>query len=198
MDAHHGDSRLEPDRERALVARSRFDAAAFGELYDWYLPRIFGFVLRRVGNRAVAEDLTAMTFERALGAVRRADFRNDSFGGFLYRIAGNAIVDQARRERRVAAPDPRSPGADQSLEEIGDERAAAAFAAAVDREALGRALLAIPESHRRVIVLRFFDGLEGDELGAALGCSRGTVAVRLHRALRVLRATMAQEAVDAA
>lgn len=188
------------------MARARVDGAAFGELYDFYLPRIHGFIVRRVGDRAVAEDLTAATFERALTAVRRADFRNDSFGGWLYRVAANAVVDHARRAGRTVPlgirvtdrgdGDPRTAGPGDDVQ--GDERAARAFAAALDRDQLGRALLELPERHRRIVVLRFLDGLEVDEARAVLGCSRGTFAVRLHRALRALRAILDREATDVA
>lgn len=195
---------MDPAREQALVARARADAAAFGELYDWYLPRIHGFIARRVGDRAVTEDLTATTFERALGAVRRVDFRNDSFGGFLYRVAANAIVDHARRSRRTVPLGARAgdyDDGDRAGREdlaLGDEAATRAFAAALDRDVLRRALLRLPETHRRVIVLKYFDGLEVDELCAALGCSRATFAVKLHRALRALRGVMTMETTDAA
>jgi RNA polymerase sigma-70 factor (ECF subfamily) len=158
---------MDPAREQALVARARADVAAFGELYDWYLPRIHGFIARRVEDRAVTEDLTATTFERALGAVRRADFRNESFGGFLYRVAANAIVDHARRSRWTVPlgarasdyagldGDERS-GRDDAC--LSDDSATRAFASALDRDVLRRALPA-PESHRRLIVLKYFDGL---------------------------------------
>lgn len=196
-------ARMDPTRERDLVGRSRVEAAAFGELYDFYLPRIFGFIVRRVADRAAAEDLTAMTFERALGAVRRDDFRNDSFGGFLYRVAANAVVDHARRGRRTVPLGVRA--ADWDDGDIGladasivDESAAAALATALDRDVVRRALHDLPDAHRRVIVLKFFDGLEIDELCAALGCSRPTLAVKLHRALRALRAAVAKEPSDAA
>jgi len=194
-------SRMDSDRERALVARSRSDASAFGELYDYYLPRVFGFVVRRVGDRAVAEDLTAATFERALGTIRRGDFRNESFGGWLYRVASNAIVDHVRRGRRTIPLGMRASDLDgdrPNEESIGDEAALAAFAAALDRDVIRRALVALPETHRQLIVLKFFDGLEIDELCAALGCSRPTLAVKLHRALRALRAEIARESTDAA
>jgi RNA polymerase sigma-70 factor (ECF subfamily) len=190
-------SRMDPERERALVARSRLDASAFGELYDFYLPRVYGFVARRVGDRAVAEDLTATAFERALGSIRRGDFRNESFGGWLYRVASNAIVDHVRRGRRTVAL-ATDLGGEATLRPVGDDAAAAAFAAALDRDVLRRALLRLPDGHRRLIVLKFFDGLEIDELCAALGCSRQTFAVKLHRALRALRAAVAQESTDAA
>ena len=199
---------MDPAREQALVARARADAVAFGELYDWYLPRIHGFIARRVEDRAVTEDLTAITFERALGAVRRDDFRNESFGGFLYRVASNAIIDHARRSRRTVplgmrAGDfeedgDRRNGHRHDAEVLDDAAASRAFAAALDRDLLRRALLELPETHRRVIVLKYFDGLEVDELCAALGCSRQTLAVKLHRALRALRGQMALETSDVA
>lgn len=198
-------TRLDVDRERALVERSRSDASAFAELYDFYLPRIYGFIARRVGERAVAEDLTAMTFERALGTIRRGDFRNQSFGGWLYRVASNAIVDHVRRDRRMvplAGGNASSGEAGREEEDrdprLGDDAAAGAFAAALDRDVVRRALLRLPEPQRRLLVLKFFDGLELDELCTALGCSRPTFAVKLHRALRALRAAVAQETTDAA
>jgi RNA polymerase sigma-70 factor, ECF subfamily len=194
---------MESAREQALVAGARADAAAFGELYDFYLPRIYGFIARRVEDRSMVEDLTATTFERALGAVRRDDFRNASFGGFLYRVAANAVIDHARRDRRTIPLGVRASDLDEGddrtvAESIGDEAASRAFAAAIDRDTLRRAMLRLPDVHRRVIVLKYFDGLEIEELCAALGCSRQTFAVKLHRALRALRGALDEEATDAA
>ncbi len=196
-------TRMDATREQALVARSRVDASAFGELYDFYLPRLFGFIVRRVGDRNVAEDLPAMTFERALDAVRDGGFRNDAFGGWLYRVASNAVIDHVRRSKRtiplgMRASDAWGDGDRDAVPEPGDDTAAAAFAAALDRDVLRRALIRLPETHRRVIVLKYFDGLEIEELCGALGCSRPTLAVKLHRALRALRAAVLQETTDAA
>ena len=178
---------MDRDRERSLVELARTQAAAFGELYDFYLPRIYGFVYRRVQERAVAEDLTAATFERALEAVRFRDFRNDAFGGWLYRVAANAVIDHFRAARRLL------PEADGVAGVARD-----AFAAALDRDELRRALADLPDTHRTVLTLRFFDDLDADEASALLGCSRGTFAVRLHRALAALRGAMLKETTDAA
>jgi RNA polymerase sigma-70 factor (ECF subfamily) len=199
---------MDPERERALVARARSDPAAFGELYDHYLPRIYGYVIRRIGDRTMTEDLTALTFERALAAVRGGTFRNESFGGWLYRVAGNAVIDHVRRSRRFeplggtgsdASDGARRPaGSTDRRSEAGDDRALAAFAMAIERDALRRALLGLPEAHRRVLILRFLDDLDPDEICAVLGCSPGTLAVRTHRALRALRGALAKAAIDAA
>lgn len=185
------------------MARARVEPSAFGELYDFYLPRIHGFVARRLGDRAAAEDVTAMVFERALGAVRRDDFRNDAFGGWLYRVAANAVVDHVRRSRRSRplgwgrrATDTGPDRGDEAT--VGDERAAGALAAALDRDELRRALARVSGDHRRLLVLRYLDGLGTDELCAVLGCSPATLAVRHHRALRAMRAVLERESSDVA
>jgi RNA polymerase sigma-70 factor (ECF subfamily) len=202
MEPHAGTgTRLDPTRERALVARARVDASAFGELYDFYLPRIHGFVARRVADPAVAEDLTAVTFERALTAVRRGDFRNEAFGGWLYRVAANAVVDHVRRSRRSVSLGRRATvgGPDRGDEAtVGDDRAERALTAALDRDVLRQALVRVSAAHRRLLVLRYLDGLGTDELCAVLGCSPATLAVRHHRALRAVRAELATESIDVA
>lgn len=179
-------TRMDAERERALVARAGRDGAAFGELYDFYLPRIYGFIQRRVMERTVAEDLTAATFERSLAVLRGGRFRNESFGGWLYRVAANAVIDHVRAARRL------HPVADDDqLDPAGD-----VLAAAVDRDEVRRAMDLISDGHRRVLALRFFDDLEPMEASAVLGCSRRTFAVKLHRALAALRAAMAVEPHD--
>jgi RNA polymerase sigma-70 factor (ECF subfamily) len=176
-------TRMEPDRERALVARAGVDGDAFGELYDFYLPRIYGFIQRRVMERSVTEDLTATTFERALAALRGGRFRNDSFGGWLYRVAANAVVDHVRASRRIG------PVADEDQLDPAPD----ALSAALDRDDLRRAMSSLADGHRRVLALRFFDDLESAEASAVLGCSRRTFAVKLHRAIGALRDALAAD-----
>jgi RNA polymerase sigma-70 factor (ECF subfamily) len=179
-------TRMDPDRERDLVRRASREAAAFGELYDFYLPRVYGFVQRRVRERSVTEDITATTFERALSALRGGRFRNDAFGGWLYRVAANAVIDHVRAARRLTV----------AVEADALDPAPDALAAALDHDDLRRAMDRLPATHRRVLALRFFDDLDPAEAGAALGCSRRTFAVKLHRAVAALRVAMAADALE--
>jgi RNA polymerase sigma-70 factor (ECF subfamily) len=149
------------DHERALVVRAREDSCAFGELYDFYLPRIYGFIYRRVQDQAVAEDLTSMTFQRGLENVRRSEFRNDSFGGWLYRVASNVVVDHVRRDHHHLSLTDYTDY--EEREEPGD-LALDALAAALDRDQLQRAMRQLSNNHREVLVLRFYD-----DLGACVG-----------------------------
>ncbi len=185
-----GASRMPPERERALVARVREDDEAFVELYHFYLPRIYGFVFRRVRDHSATEDLTSVVFQRALEAVRRSDFRNDTLGGWLYRVASNAVVDHFRLDRR-------SVSMSQAFAETEpSDLAADAMAAAVDRDEVRRALAGLTARQREVLVLRYYDDLDAPEICAVLGCSRPVLALRLHRAIRALRRAIAKESTD--
>jgi RNA polymerase sigma-70 factor (ECF subfamily) len=177
------DRRMDPRWDRGLWARSRFDVPAFVALQDRHLARIHAFVARRVADPAAAEAVTAATFERAFGIARRDGFGREPIGASLHRLASAAVAEWVRR--RGANGD-------------GDEAAARAFGAALGRAELRRALFALPETQRRLIVLRFFDGLAPDELCAVLECSHASLDVRLRRALRALHDAAAHEAIDAA
>lgn len=179
-------TRMEPEWEHELVRRAGRDASAFAELYDFYLPRVYGFVQRRVRDHSVSEDITATTFERALAALRGGRFRNDAFGGWLYRVAANAVIDHVRASRRLTV----------AVDPEGLDPAPDALAAALDHDDLRRALAGLPDTHRRVLALRYFDDLDPVEAGAVLGCSRRTFAVKLHRAVNALRAALAADAIE--
>ena len=78
------------------------DADVFADLYRAYTEAVFNYCLFRVGNRAVAEDLTADTFERAWRS--RRSFRPDraGFNTWLFTIARNIVTDWQRRQARRA------------------------------------------------------------------------------------------------
>jgi RNA polymerase sigma-70 factor, ECF subfamily len=80
-----------------VVARARRDRAAFGEIYDYYLPRVYAFCRLYSASQEEAEDLIAQTFERALQAIHRYDERGAPLSSWLLRIAANAAKDRHRR-----------------------------------------------------------------------------------------------------
>ena len=80
----------------------------------------------------------------------------------------------------------------------GDEAAFEAFAGAWDGDPLSGAIRRLPESHRRVLILRFYDDLEIDEICGLLGCTQASFAVKLHRALGALRGALLKQSTDAA
>lgn len=84
-----------------LIRRASRDRAAFAQLYDLYLPRIYAFCRRYSHGREDAEDLTAQVFEKALAGIRQYEDRGVPFSAWLPRIAANTVIDRARRLERL-------------------------------------------------------------------------------------------------
>jgi len=169
---------IDQDDERALIAAAQDDPARFGDLYDRYVHRVYGFVSRRVGNRAEAEDITSAVFEQALASLPRFEWRGVPFAAWLIRIAANALADHWRRAAREAGdPAPEVPDV--------------AEMAAIERRAMLFQLVErLPDLQRRVIELRFGEEKSIRDIAAALGRSEGAVKQLQLRALENLRKEM--------
>lgn len=173
--------------EGALVAAAKEDPAAFGPLYERYVDQIYRYVYRRVGNHAESEDLTAQTFQQALGALPAYEWRGLPFGAWLYRIAGNLIIRHRRvRGREVAV---------EHVERIVDERGsfddpAESLLRRCSSEQLLRAMQCLNDDQRRALVLKYSHGLKNHEVGALMGRTEGGVKQLVHRAMLVLRESM--------
>jgi RNA polymerase sigma factor (sigma-70 family) len=154
----------------------------FERLYAAEAQALFGFLAYRTGDRALAEDLLADTFERALRSRKRYDRRRGPAKAWLYAIALNLLRDHVRR---VAA-------AERAVERIGPGAAAvdSPGAAIEDRDTVQRALRVLSDEEREAISLRFGAELTVPEMAEALGEPLTTVEGRVYRALRKLRAEL--------
>ena len=154
--------------------------ADFDRLYRLEAQGLYGFLAYRTGDRALAEDLLADTFERALRARRGFDRRRGTERNWLYAIALNLLRDHARR----AATEGRA------VEKVATSTAAATGSAEADverRDELQRALATLAEEEREAIALRFGAELTVPEIAAVLDLPLSTVEGRVYRALRKLR-----------
>lgn len=155
------------------------DGEAFDELFRRYEPRTYAFFLARTGAPDRAQDLYQELFLRVHRARHRYD-RERPFAPWLFQIAHRLLVDDLRRAyRNSEAPfrdrDPRAEhaGSDECLAE---------------REALDRALAALSEQERYLLLSAKLDGVGYPELAAELGKSVGAVRKMASRALQRLRA----------
>jgi len=184
------------DDDRSLAERASRDGEAFAQLYRRYVGAIYEFAYRRSRSRDLAEDVTSATFEKALGALERFEWRRGGFRAWIYRIAANELTDQFRRRQRDSTP-----RAQRTLQALGagNEGALETVDARLDAET-GRvmeALAALRPRYQEALSLRFLAGLSLAEAATALGCSRGTMAVVVHRALAGLRRELALQEVVA-
>lgn len=189
----------QPPDERLLVERAQQDPRAFTQLYRAYVGRIHGFAYRRTGSYEAAEEVTAATFERAWRALPTFAWRGGGFEPWLYRIASNELVNHHRR-RAVVQSERLQRVLREMAEELRDDPALAAVLEADEHDRrvaeLRGALSKLPPRYQEAITLRFLSGLGTDEAAAALGCSKATLAVVLHRAVRALRRVMGEQAVE--
>ncbi len=150
-----------------------FDA---GQAYDQFSPRIYRYIYHRLGQQAVAEDLTSEVFVRVL----RSRARPDNLGAYLYRTAHNLIVDYVRRNPTALAP------LDEALAHESNDPARLAELEA-ERNRLRRAIARLSPDQQQVIVLKYLEGLSNAEIGKVLDKPEGAVKALQHRALDALR-----------
>jgi RNA polymerase sigma-70 factor (ECF subfamily) len=155
----------------------------FERLYAAEAGGLFSFLAYRTGDRALAEDLLADAFERALRARRRYDRRKASQKTWLYAIALNCLRDHARRAAAEGRALERTGAA-------GDAWTDPALAGVEHRDELAGALAALSAEEREAVALRFGAELTVPEMADLLGEPLTTVEGRVYRALRKLRAQL--------
>ena len=153
-------------------------------LVERYQGPVFAYLASRLGDRTLAEDAAQESFVRAFFALPKLK-KPESFYAFLLGIAGRVAHELRRADSRNAKR---------------DEAAALVAADADDREEyhLEEAIAALPEAHRQVVLLRFYEQLSCQEIADRLGLPLGTVTKTLSRAYAELRQILqSQQPTDA-
>jgi len=173
----------------ALVAQARTDRAAFGQIYDLYVRRVYAFCALGGRSREEAEDLTAQTFERALRAIDRYEERGAPFSAWLLRIAAHVVADRARRAEPLddATPLDDDDGAADGTPDWTEEWELATW--------LRGRLAALPEDQRRVVWLRYYEDRSFGDVAARMDRSENAVKQLLRRALAAVRVGIHEEAM---
>ena len=160
-----------------LVQRARSDSAEFTHIYDRYVGQIYAYTMREIGDATAAQDVVALTFEKALLQLPRLR-QPEQVRGWLYAIARNEIRRHFKRGKwtiplldRFFSP--------LNVEQVVDQR--------VNFGRIETALHQLSRPDQEVLRLHFFEELTHTEIAAVLGCSTRNVAVKLHRALQRLR-----------
>jgi RNA polymerase sigma-70 factor (ECF subfamily) len=171
-----------------LAGRAAADADAFGSLYDRYCDRIYGYVQRRLRDHEAAEDVTAEIFLKALRAIDSYNPETAPFAAWLYRIAGNAVVDHIRTRRPTLSLD----NAVEPTDSDGpvDERV-------IDRAEVERVWAAVDRlgpAQRMAVILRYGGDLPIADIAKRMGRTEGAVKLLLNRGMAGLRAALSSVA----
>ena len=164
-----------------MVAVSRGNLNCMSEIYQNRHRPLFRFFFRLTGRQASSEDLVHETFLRMI-RYRHTYEGNAGFDAWMYRIARNVLTDSSRKLRPEVTSD-----------EAQMEAVAGSWPSALDTMVkeqdlalLRRAMRALPDDKRELLVLSRFQGLSYEQIGRIVGCEAGTVKVRVFRAMKAM------------
>jgi RNA polymerase sigma factor (sigma-70 family) len=182
-----------PDGERTdaeVIRASWQDPDRFGTLYDRYATVLYGYACLRIG-RSPAEDVVADTFLAAFAQRHGYDIARPDARPWLFGILTNKIAERSRSEKihlRAYARAWQNPVPEAIADRVADQVTAQA-----QRGRLAAALSRLNAADRHVLLLIAWGQLSYDEVAQALGIPPGTVASRLNRARRKVRAALDDE-----
>lgn len=178
------------DEEQLLIQKAQLgDGAAFGKLYDLNLPKIYRFVFLKVGRKQDAEDITQQVFTSAWQNMKGYEHKGFPFSSWLYRIAGNAVIDYYRTAKANVS-------IDQVPEEYFSETTDTEqnIDTAINMTTVRVALTKLDHDQQSVLLMKFVEDLTNKEIAETLGKTEGAVRVIQHRALKQLKAKLDEQA----
>lgn len=173
-----------------LIQLAKDDTAAFGELYERHVRRIYNYIYYRTSNTQDAEDLTAKVFMRALNHVENYDERGVPFTAWLYRIAHNLVANWYRdRSRRKIIPLDEFvvKGMRSELPEVVAEEHE-------EQDHLLQSIQRLPEDRQQLLILKYVERMSNAEIGQIMGKTEGAVKSLYYRTLSFLREDMSDAA----
>lgn len=173
---------LEDGEESLIISAVRGGASAFGQLYDLYQPKIYRFILVKVGQREEAEDLTHQVFLNAWQNIKNYRSRGFPFSSWLYRIARNQVIDYYRARREAVSIDQVDPEyfVTPAVQHFAIEKD-------IELEKIFQAVRRLEPVYQDVVVMRFVEDFSIKETAKAVGKSEGAVKLIQHRAIKKLR-----------
>ena len=154
--------------------------SSFLAIYEQFADMIFRHCYFRVSSRETAEDLTQESFMRIWNHLAEGK-TIDNPKAFLYRVAGNMIIDYYRKKKNVSL----DALSEEGFNPVGDD------ANSIENYAEGRhafSLVAkIEQPYRDALIMRYVDGLSPSDMAKLVGESENTVSVRIHRGIEKLK-----------
>jgi RNA polymerase sigma-70 factor (ECF subfamily) len=170
---------IAPVKENEMEVLERFkhgDTDAFESLFRQFQGQVYGWIIRIVRDRGLAEDLTVETFWRIYRAHARLNPERN-FGAWARRIATNVALDHLKTAWREVALPENLPARAQPNPAVHQEM----------HDQIDRAFRALPPRLRVAATLALVEEESYEEIADALGISVGAVKSRVFRAVRVLR-----------
>lgn len=179
---------LDTSDDETLVRRARAgDYGAFEQLFLRHRTMVYRFVYQMVPRRDDAEDIVQEVFVRAYQNLDR--YRDEArFTTWLLRIATNLGTDRARMANRRQHLEQQEAKGALAWMTVGDTDDPVENLEADERKlALRKALMALPEHHRTMIILRDIEERDYEDIASIMNCTVGGAKLRVLRARRALK-----------
>jgi len=173
------------DIEKLVIQAIEGKTDAFGELYLIFVEKIYRYIFHHVNSKAAAEDITGEVFLKAWRAIGSCRGKEKAFSSWLYRIAHNQMVDEIRKRQRRPALELENAETVSDLKSNVEEYS--------EQQELLKFIDHLPSNHRRVIILKFIEGMETKEIARIMGKSEGATRALQMRALSALRKELDRE-----
>ena len=161
--------------EAELVRCAKTDDQAFSVLYNFYFPRIYSYVIKRVGNQEVAEDIVSETFLKTFRNIAKYEHQGYTFGAWVYNM-----IDYYRKAGRQKTVD-----IEAIAEPVSDKPNPEKYAeAAEDRRVVLGIIAKMTKKDQEVLNLKFFAEMSNIEISETLGITANNAGVVVYRALK--------------
>lgn len=179
--------------EKQLLEEIKKDSSKFGIIFDEYYPDIFGYIFRRVGDFDSARDISSETFLKAFLNINTFKWRDVAISSWLYRIAGNEIMQYHRKRKYKPqsldsivdatnwdTPDPESTNEEKARleKEMTNQQ---------DFVEIQQKIKKLPQVHQEALTLRYFEQKSILEVATILQKSEGTIKSLLSRGIEKLK-----------
>lgn len=173
---------------RAITACQAGELTQFSLLYTMYIEKIYRFIYYKTWHRPTAEDLTSLTFMKALEHIADYSSTRGNFSSWLYRIAQNTVIDHYRTAK-----------AEANIDDMYDLASRQNIAAEAETNlALAEVkdyLKTLDTETRDLLIMRLWQGLSYQEIADLTGKSEGALKMAASRALKTLRSQVSVAAL---
>lgn len=164
------------------------DIKSFGEIYDYYITKIYRFIFFKVPSREIAEDLTSEVFTKTLSYLTNPDKKVKNLQAFLYQTARNLVIDYYRKNNQKEIPLLQEGDENYVPDLMSDQnKSKKKIEINLDVIELKKKIKNLKDEYREVIILRYLDEYSIKEIARILDKSNGAVRVLLHRAVKALK-----------
>lgn len=176
--------------EQEIIAKAKHDLSAFDYLYDKYFLQIYKFVMLRVRDRDIANEVVSDVFYKAMSKLHLFKWRSIPFSSWLYRIAINEISNYYRREKKKHRI------VNDLILEAEEPEIEVGFDESLSYEYIHKYIGKLSQRDQDVIVLRYMEKKSFEEIAQIFGKKEGYIRVILHRALKKLEQILPREVVE--